>query len=69
MQKIVAPHEGEPVFVLRAEDNAAVDALWSYVVSCRKIGAGEEHIKEVRNVLYEFELWRQANPALCKVPD
>ena len=59
----------EPVFWLRAKDDAALHALMIYGSRCRQIGSSVEHLAKVRAVTREFERWRDENPEKCKVPD
>ena len=69
MQKIVAPYEGEPVFVLRAKDNAVFAAMTAYADECERLEAPEAHRREVNEVLNQMIEWRASNQTLCKVPD
>lgn len=62
------PH-GEPVFILRARDMAAVPMLESYGRKCARLGAGPAHLESLRLVIARFREWQSANPTLVKVPD
>jgi len=59
--------EGEPVFVLRAQDRLAMDVLHEYLKLGQAMGA--KNMGRVRAVHTRFAQWRDANPGRMKVPD
>ena len=60
--------EDEPVFVIRAKDEAAVDAIMDYFDTARTHGAVFSN--DVRDeVIGQFMAWREANFSLVRAPD
>lgn len=63
-------HAGEPVFLLRATDPLAPDAIRLYADECREAGCSAEHVHAVTMHASRIEAWQQANPHLVKkLPD
>lgn len=60
---------GEPVFILRGKDLAAVEAIQAYRDECRLIGAGPDHLKAIEEIITAFAEYRIDNPDDMKVPD
>jgi hypothetical protein len=61
--------DDEPLFVLRARDQAAVDTIKQYAEICRGLGCDEDHVAAVEYQAQRFEEWAGANPDLIKKPD
>ena len=59
----------EPVFVLRAQDRAALPTLRHYENECRVLGAGEDHYSAITNVIEKFQKFADDNPDKIKTPD
>jgi hypothetical protein len=59
----------EPVFILRAQDGTSVATLFAYMQESAKIGAPEEHIAAVDEVISDFMRWQTENHNLVKAPD
>jgi hypothetical protein len=55
-------HEGEPYFLIRAQDVYAPAAVQSYA------SISERH-KEIHPIVQEFLNWQKANPDKVKKPD
>ncbi len=60
--------EDEPVFIIRAKDVAALDAIMDYFIDAKAQGAEftPEHENEA---LQPFLEWRNSHKELVKVPD
>lgn len=59
--------EDEPIFILRAQDRAALQTLTMYEQACLGLSCDREHIEGVRAVRKMFANWQAENPT--KVPD
>jgi hypothetical protein len=57
--------DDEPVFILRAKDANAFDALSDYAIYCDN----EAHILAVDECMNKFATWQKANPDKVKEPD
>lgn len=60
---------GEPVFVLRAKDAAAIDTLEAYRQAAGGIGAQQAHLDAVNEVIRTFRAWQAENEDRVRVPD
>lgn len=60
---------GEPVFVLRARDLAALPVLATYLAECIRLGAKPNHLWGVMEMISSFSLYKQENYLEMKVPD
>lgn len=60
---------GEPVFVLRAKDLAALPVLAHYLAECIRMGARPEHIGGVMEMIHAFAEYRRDHYKEMKVPD
>lgn len=58
---------GEPVFIIRAQDRLAAGAVASYLDSAMAVGARNQ--ERVAEALREIKLWQQANRNRVKLPD
>jgi hypothetical protein len=58
--------DDEPVFVLRARDQAAVPTLLAYIDECRKLGTPADRIEALVDV--EREFFRFSIRGTTKVP-
>lgn len=56
----------EPVFVLRAQDPFAVNAILAYSSFCAQGGVDETHVEKVREAANNLEHWQLQNPDLVK---
>lgn len=62
--------DDEPVFLLRAQDSFAVEAIIHYLGRCAGYpDVSDRHVVGVRRVLDVFRTWRSAGKARTKVPD
>jgi hypothetical protein len=61
--------ENEPVFALRAKDNAMLPTLYSYEEHAQRVGASREFLKEVHDIILAVHKWRANHIDECKVPD
>lgn len=60
----------EPVFLLRARDNASIRTLRKYAMLCTEMpNCPVEHIRDIWRIVQEFEEWRRYYPGDCKDPD
>ena len=63
-------HENEPLFILRAADPLAVEAIRSYARLCEIHGCSFEHVQACREHAERLHAWQLANPTLVKaLPD
>lgn len=67
------PNEGVgsdpmPVFVIKAKDNLAPAAVFSYATLVEGLGLYTQ-AKQTRLALNEIVAWRERNPSACKWPD
>lgn len=60
---------GEPVFVLRARDLAALPVLTAYLAECVRLGASPDHLRGVMEMVQVFAEFRKDNYRTMKVPD
>lgn len=59
----------EPLFLLRAQDQAAPAAVHAYLDAAQFNGAAAEHQDGITRAAIEFVQWQAANPNKVKVPD
>lgn len=59
----------EPVFLLRARDQAALAGIEAYRADCRRKGSPQEHLDGITEVMERFAIWQHENAGLLKVPD
>lgn len=59
--------EGEPCFLIRAQDKVSIKALEQYHQLAFE--AHGENLKEVREVRDRFREWQEQHPQRVKVPD
>lgn len=59
--------DGEPVFVLRAQDRAALATLAAYRAQCITLDAAPDHVDAIERVEDEFRGWQDRNST--KLPD
>lgn len=64
----VAIPADEPVFVFRARDVLAIDALKTYEAQVA-LRADSDHLAAVRNRIEDFARFAETHPDLMKVPD
>lgn len=63
-------HPGEPVFIFRATDPLAPEAIREYADLCNLAGCDPEHVYQARWHADRIEAWQQANKHLVKpLPD
>jgi hypothetical protein len=58
--------EDEPVFLLRAQDVAALPTLGDYLENCRAAGASQAHMDGISSAIHRFHDWQESHTA--KVP-
>ena len=54
--------EGEPVFLLRAQDMAALTILYTYAGTCMVNGAPDAHVEAIRVTIQDFRDWQAKHP-------
>jgi len=59
-------HPGEPVFLLRAQDPIAPEAVDEYAMLCRSAGCHPEHVAAVIRHGDRIRDWQRAHPDLVK---
>jgi hypothetical protein len=59
--------DDEPVFILRAQDERAPDAIVEYAEDCREAGCPKEHISAIYEAHRRFIEWQANHPT--KLPD
>lgn len=60
--------EDEPLFLLRARDHNAYDALLHYLSLCKADGCNDLHLAGIRQNVEKFIEFRQAHPERMKQP-
>lgn len=63
----IVPQDQWVVFL--AKDNAFPVALEAYYQECKRLGAKEEQLQAVREMIHRVRFWRSQNHHLCKIPD
>ncbi|MCW3807789.1 hypothetical protein [Plebeiibacterium marinum] len=58
----------EPAFVIAGHDVSAVETLKAYYDVAKKNGADEIFLKDMQDVIQEFELFRKQEPQKIKMP-
>lgn len=61
--------DDEPIFIIRAQDAAAIDALINYGRVAEVAGATIEFVTGVNQVINDFESWRGRHADRVKTPD
>lgn len=61
-------HQGEPVFVLRAQDSLAPAAIRIYAELCEAVGCTDAHTATSLDAAARLDDWQRANPSLVRVP-
>lgn len=59
-------HEGEPVFVIRAQDPLATQAIMAYRDICINNGCNTAHIDAIENARDAVDNWQTDNDELVK---
>lgn len=59
----------EPLFLIRAQDIAAVPAVKAYMERARDTGASRKMLNGVQDSIVAITEWQAANPERLKVPD
>lgn len=59
-------HPDEPVFLLRATDPLAAQAIRQYADACELAGCSEDHIEAVMEHARRIVLWQDRNRQLVK---
>jgi hypothetical protein len=57
----------EPIFVLRAQDGAALATLHEYYDACKELDCEQPHLDGIRAAIDRFSEWQQERGT--KVPD
>jgi hypothetical protein len=61
--------DDEPIFVLRAADNHAIDTVLHWLERADEAGLSDEKYKAAKAAVTAMEDWRTLNAAKCKNPD
>lgn len=61
--------EDEPIFIIRAKDKVAVDAIQTYGVLAFAVGASQEFVDGVNTCAAQFQVWQNEHTDIVKVPD
>lgn len=70
-KKPIVPHPGEPVFVFRAKDDIAMDAIKAYRAALLKyVNYSEDSdiIISIDQWIERANAWRRNNPDKCQPP-
>lgn len=59
--------DGEPVFLIRAQDKLAVEVISTYLETARQEKA--RNLGRVRDVLAKVVMWQSQNANKVKIPD
>jgi hypothetical protein len=59
--------DGEPCFLIRAQDTVSVKSLMAYIQYGESVGAN--NLTRAREVLHRFEDWQKSNPHRVKKAD
>jgi hypothetical protein len=59
-------HDGEPVFIFRAQDPIAWEAMEHYAMLCDQAGCGIEHVEMIRDQVHLFLDWSEKHPDKVK---
>ena len=62
-------HEGEPVFILRAQDLVSLVAIDEYGGACDEAGVSDDHLVAIAEVYKDFDEWQENNSDKTKLPD
>ena len=62
-------HDGEPVFILRAQDILATMSLKHYLTLVEMYNPGSIQVEQVTHMINDFLAWQRANPSFIKLPD
>jgi hypothetical protein len=55
--------------VFRASDKALIPTLEFYQDKCAEIGAGDDHINGIRDLIRRLQQWQGEHPERMKIPD
>ncbi len=66
-QTLTKVGEDEPIFVLRAQDLLAPDAVEFWVSSAAMLGVSPEKLREAENLADAMRDWQEDHD--CKLPD
>lgn len=58
--------EGEPVFILRAQDRQSVAATRHYAVSCELAGCSDEFVEHLVDEANRFDKWQERRAPFVK---
>jgi hypothetical protein len=61
-------HDGEPYFLIRAQDMLSLQALAAYSIALDKVGLTDQ-AREVRAISVAFAEWQGENAEMVKLPD
>lgn len=59
----------EPIFILRAQDDAAMLTMPRYAEAAHDAGASIQFIRDIGDVSMAFAAWRTDNRDRCGTPD
>lgn len=60
--------DGEPVFLLRAQDALMCPTLSAYHSACEKAGAPQQHLEGIERAYTQAADWQESHPELVKTP-
>ncbi len=60
--------DDEPVFVLRAQDQAMVATLDAYLSMCSGLGSPQRHLNGIQEAREKVRAWQEEHPDRVKVP-
>lgn len=66
--RVVSFPADEPLFLLRGQDQLALNAVWHYYETCKKMGQ-LQHAEAVYMVWLQMAQWQQEHPERVKLPD
>jgi hypothetical protein len=69
IKKLLDIPEDEPIFILRAQDKAALPTLIDYEDEADHKGASDEFYNSLEPIYEDFRKWQADNPDKVKVPD
>lgn len=59
----------EPVFLIRANDLSAIEALHDYRRAADMVGADEAMTDMIENAIEDFTMWQLEHSEYLKIPD
>lgn len=69
VKQLLGIPEDEPIFILRAQDQCALEAIPVYAQLANDAGAPKQFLAGLGDVAFQFSDWRMKNRDKVKVPD